>query len=305
MTSDPTVDPSAKPLRAWLFLVQFSLRRIARVRQMVGIAVTLLLISCVVVSTVTLRFGWDRTQQRSPRNNPNNAQLVAGSLAAPAIAETPVMRNFYRENQPHAVFARWVVFLVFLGFLLPLWNLSFAISALGNDRESRTLIWLLTRPLPRWSIYLAKFLAVLPWCLAFNLGGFACLCLCGGETGQVCFGLFWPAVVGGTVAFTAAFHLIGAVFNRPAVVALVYAFFFETVLSELPVPGTLKRLSVNYYTRCLMYSPAESHHIPTESASLFLPVSEATAWAVLILIAGAVSALGMWWFSTSDYRDEV
>ena len=45
-------------------------------------------------------------------------------------------------------------------------------------------------------------------------------------------------------------------FSRPAVVGLLYAFFFETILSELPVPGTVKRLSINYYTRCLMYSAA-------------------------------------------------
>ena len=303
--SDVATD-SLSPWRAWRFLLIFSFWRIARVRQLVPIAVALLLLTCVVVSTVTFRFGWDRTSvQRYTRSNPQTLQLLAGSVVAPRIDEMPQMKALHRETKPLAVFSRWIVFLLFLGFLLPLWNLSFAISALGTEKESRTLIWLLTRPLPRWSIYLAKFLAVLPWCLAFNIGGFLCICLCGGETGQRCFQLFWPAVMGGTIAFTAMFHLIGGIFHRPAVIALVYAFFFETVLSELPVPGTLKRLSINYYTRCLMYRPAESNNIPTESASLFVPVSETTAWVVLILVAGVLSAFGMWWFSTSDYRDEV
>ena len=30
------------------------------------------------------------------------------------------------------------------------------------------------------------------------------------------------------------------------------------MLSELPIPGTLKRLDINYYTRCLLYSAAET-----------------------------------------------
>src|SRR5258708_21858580 len=34
------------------------------------------------------------------------------------------------------VFARWVVAAVFLGFLLPLWSLSFATEAIGGDREN-------------------------------------------------------------------------------------------------------------------------------------------------------------------------
>jgi hypothetical protein len=38
---------------------------------------------------------------------------------------------------------------VFLSFLLPLFSLSFATEALGSERESRSLVWLLSRPLPR------------------------------------------------------------------------------------------------------------------------------------------------------------
>jgi ABC-type transport system involved in multi-copper enzyme maturation permease subunit len=293
------------PIRAWCYLVRFSFQRIARVRQLVGIAVALLLVACILVASVTWRSGWDRSGLTRSKNHPNNALLISGGGTTPMVLETAPVKQYLRENQPLSVFSRWVVFLVFLGFLLPLWSLSFAITALGSERENRTLIWLLTRPLPKWSIYLAKLLAVLPWCLAFNLGGFGLLCLCGGEVGQTCFQLFWPAVIGGTVAFTAAFHLIGSVFNRPSVVGLVYAFFFETILSELPVPGTMKRLSINYYTRCLMYAPAEEQNIPTESASLFVPVSESSAWLILIGIAVLLSLLGMRWFSRADYRDEV
>lgn len=296
---------SASPLRSWLYLVGFSLRRLARVRQLVGIAVALLLLTVIILALVSANVGWDRSDRIPVRLRTPGIQLAAGGLAAPVVVSPAEMETLLREAAPLAVFSRWVVFFLFLGFLMPLWNLSFATSALGTERESRSLVWLLTRPLPRAMIYLAKFLAVLPWCLALNLGGFALICLASGATGRHAFALYWPAVAAGSVAFTAVYHLIGALFSRPAVVGLLYAFFFETILNELPVPGTLKRLSINYYTRCLMYSEARDQDVPTASDSLFVPVSDATAWGVLLGTTVFLTILGMWLFSRAEYRDEV
>src|SRR5687768_15068087 len=162
------------PVRSWWFLVGFSLRRQARVRQMVGIAVALLLLTCIVIALITANAGWDRTSRFPVRLRSPWMQILGGGLTAP-LFDRPV-QEYMREGAALAVFSRWVVFFIFLGFLMPLWNLSFGTSALGTERESRSLVWLLTRPLPRSSIYLAKFLGVLPWCLALNLGGFALIC---------------------------------------------------------------------------------------------------------------------------------
>src|SRR5688500_3672029 len=101
---------------------------------------------------------------------------------------------------------------------------------------------------------MAKFLAGLPWCLAASIGGFAVLCLAGGEIGLQAFVPYRLAAVAGTIGFSALFQLIGAVFRRPAVVGLVYVFFFETLVANLP--GSLKQLSLNYYVRSLLYNEA-------------------------------------------------
>ncbi len=113
-----------------------------------------------------------------------------------------------------------------------------------------------------------------------------------------------PGVFAGSLAFAAIFHLFGALFTRPAVVGLLYAFFFETMLSELPIPGTLKRLSLNYYTRCLLYHAGEQHDVPTESSSLFVPVSPTFAWVALIGATVALTGIGMWLFARNEYRDD-
>ena len=129
--------------------------------------------------------------------------------------------------------------------------------------------------------------------------------LAGGETGRLAFFLYAPGVFAGTLAFAALFHLFGALLPRPSIVALLYAFFFETLLSELPIPGTLKRLSINYYVRCLLYSAAEGEDVPTESASLFVPVSPTTAWIVLLAATAGLTGLGMWLFARMEHRDDV
>jgi ABC-type transport system involved in multi-copper enzyme maturation permease subunit len=194
-----------------------------------------------------------------------------------------------------------VVFTVFLGFLLPIWSLSFATEALGGERESRTLVWLLTRPLPRWSIYLAKFLAVLPWCLALNLGGFTLLCFLAGAPGRTALGLYWPAILGGTVAFCALFHLMSALFRRAAVLSLVYAFFLEWVLGNMP--GTMKRISISFYTRCLMFDAAEPYGLQPDRPTIYLPVSGPAAWVVLASLTAVFLVIGMVVFSRSEYQD--
>ena len=199
------------------------------------------------------------------------------------------------------VFSNWIVFSIFVGFLLPIWSLSFATDALGSEREGRSLIWLLTRPLPRPSIYLAKFVALLPWSVVRNLGGFGLVCLVAGAHGQQAFRLYWPAVLGATLAFCALFHLMGALFRRPAIVALVYAFFLETLLGTMP--GYMKRISISFYTRCLMFDAAQDYGIQPEKPSIYLPVSSLAAWSVLLSVTAILLLLGMVVFARSEYQD--
>ena len=295
---------STSPWRGWLALWRVTLRRQLRGTASLVLGLGLLAVVLLVVGLVTARFGWDRTAQRLARDDPRSAAILAGGPGAVQLEQSERYRELLRESTPDAVFSRWVVFLFYLGLLLPLWTLGLAVGGVGAEREGRTLVWLVSRPMPRGAIYLGKFLGVLPWCLALSLGGLALIGLAGGEVGQAALARYWRAALLGTVAFAALFHLIGAVFRRPAIVGLVYSFFFETILNELPVPGTLKRLSVTHYTRCLMYARAERDGIPTESAALLVPVGETTAWCVLVGLAAGLTGLGMWLFARTEPRDD-
>jgi ABC-type transport system involved in multi-copper enzyme maturation permease subunit len=169
------------------------------------------------------------------------------------------------------VFSNGIVFTLFATFLLPLWSLSFATEGLGREREARNLLWVLTRPLSRPAIYLAKYLALLPWCLLLNIGGFAVLGLLAKAPGRAAFAVYWPALLLATLAFAALFHLMGACLRRAPVLAILYTFFFETIAGNLP--GHLKRLSISFYARCLMFDRAHAFGLHPDRPNIYLPVS--------------------------------
>jgi ABC-type transport system involved in multi-copper enzyme maturation permease subunit len=300
--------------RAWLELVWLSLRRQARMRQMLAVAVVLMILAVILVGTITFFGRWTLHNNRPRPRSPTYQQSVYHIKAARMLAASNdpyaglldgigASVQTALDHSAFVVFSRWIVFAIFQSFLLPLWTLSFATDALGNERESRTLIWLTTRPLPRASIYLAKYVAVLPWCLGLNLLGFGAICLAGGEPGRLAWERFWPAVCWGTLAFAALFHLLAALFRRPAVVALIYSFFFETVVSDLP--GDLKRLSISYYIRSLMFDSLSGLDMAPDQVTVYAPVSGWTAWAVLVGVTIVLIMIGMLVFSRMQYQEDV
>jgi hypothetical protein len=199
------------------------------------------------------------------------------------------------------LFSRRIVLGLFCGFLLPIWSLSFATEALGRERESQNLVWALTRPLSRPAIFLGKFVAALPWCLALNLGGFALMCLAAWPQGQLALELYLPAALLGTLAYAALFHLMGAWFRRSAVVAVLYSFFLESFMGSMP--GYWKRCSISFYTRCLVFSAGEDHGVRPSDPALYIPVDAPTATAVLAAATLVFLVLGAIVFTRSEYLD--
>jgi hypothetical protein len=117
------------------------------------------------------------------------------------------------------------------------------------------------------------------------------------------FRLFWPAVVWATLAFSSLFCLMGVWFRRPAVVSLVYAFFLEALFGNLP--GYLKRVSVGFFTRCMMFEAAGAYGVQPQKPSVFMPVDGTTAVFVLVGATAALLLVGMAVFSRSEYHEVV
>jgi ABC-2 type transport system permease protein len=331
VTLSPCHPVTLSLFRAWRALVWLSLRRQAKAQQMVWMALGLMAVAVVLVAFNTALGRWGMHHWRypgppgqmpipGPRTNLLNwtteVEVVTGVIFRAPEAQgiehafmgacRAILFPDGKDAHGRAlaisgfqVFSQWAVFSIFLTFLLPIWSLSFATEALGGERESQSLIWLLSRPLPRTAIYLAKFVALLPWSVGLNVLGFTLLCLAGGAPGRMALRLYWPAVVWATLAFSALYLLIGAYCRRPAVIAIVYSFCLEVVLANMP--GYLKRVSIGFYARSLMFDTASQYGIQPEKPTVFLPVDGATALAVLVGGTAVLLVAGMWVFSRTQY----
>jgi ABC-type transport system involved in multi-copper enzyme maturation permease subunit len=305
-----TVEPSL--WRAWWALVRISWQRQAQAKQMVLIALALLAFTFALTMIFATLDRWGMQRWRFPRQGPHTFAEVAdmgqilvglygprGGVEAALFGAareivTPQVSGFF-------VFSRSMALSIFVAFLLPMWSLAFACESFGGDRENRSLIWLLSRPLPRSLIYLAKFVALLPWMLLLNIGGFALICLAAGVAGRLALVLYWPAITAATFAFAALFLLFGAFFRRPAIAAIIYSFCLEIVVASMP--GYLKRFSIGYYARCMMYDSAAQEGVILERSSVLLPVDGTTGLLVLVSLTVALLCLGIWLFSNKQYHE--
>lgn len=310
-SAEPVAAPSA--WRAWWFLVRLSFLRQARAHLMVWVALGLLALTLFIVGLSTQMGMYNRAFDRYPdergrfyvQHLNDLTQATALPWQPPASSVRDMALAAYRasiyEGTSFYVFSRWVVFEVVATFLIPLWSIGFATEGVGREREAQNLLWVLIRPLPRPAIYLAKFVALLPWCLLLNLGGFVLICLAGGRVGLTALSLYWPAVLWGTLAFAALFHLLAAAFRQAAVLALLYSFFIEMVVGNLP--RDLKRFSLSFYMRCMMYDEAGGMGIRPDNPLIYQTVSGTTACLVLAGATVALLAIGAFIFARKEYGD--
>jgi ABC-type transport system involved in multi-copper enzyme maturation permease subunit len=297
-------------LSAWWALTWFSFRRHARARLLVVLAAGLLAVSALIVVLITDANGWNmarrRFKQQSYASHLVNLRLVSASLpTTPELTGLTALGGAYETGLYHGtgiyVFSDSIVFALFATFLIPLWTVTFAVDGLGRERDGGTLLWLVTRPLPRSAIFLGTFIALLPWCWLLNVGGFALICALGGVPGHLAWTLYWPATAWGTLTFAALFHAFAATLRRPAVVALLYAFFLETIMGNMP--GMFKRLSISFYVRCLMFDRAHDFGVRPERPDIFLPVSGNAAQVALVSVTVGALLVGAWVFSRSERLD--
>lgn len=188
---------------------------------------------------------------------------------------------------------------VFSSFLIPICALGFGTTALGTEREEQTLVFLLTRPIPRFQILLAKILASIPLACGLVLGSFWIYCRSVGPVGQLAFHAYWPAMLGMTVSYLALFHVFAVAFRHPTMLALVYSLFMELFVANLP--GSVKRLAINYYGRSLLYGLGKEFGLKTPQGFEVMTATNCY-WAFAYLTAGCLIAAFVI-FQWKEYRD--
>ena len=187
--------------------------------------------------------------------------------------------------------------------IVPLVALIFGSAVVAEEVDDRTITFLFTRPIPRQSILLGRWLAaasivtvLLAASAALTMGILSRVAEFDPEEVPLPDGLLWRlgigAVVGGVV-YSAMFAALGTLMKRPVLVGLAYTFVVEGFLGNLP--GATRGITVQHYLKSYVWADASelARRMPffISEADLATP-TEALVTLALILV-GAI-ALGAW-----------
>jgi ABC-2 type transport system permease protein len=168
-----------------------------------------------------------------------------------------------------------------LGVILPLTALIVGSSVLGLEIEDGTITHLLTKPLPRHEIVLAKLAVAGTVTAAATAIPIAAASAITGST-RLAVGLGCGAVLG-ALAYSAVFLALSLTTRRPVAIGLVYIILWENLLTSY-LSGT-RVLSIREYAASLADTIATTGWLPTH-----LPAITALTLAAAITTGATITA---------------
>lgn len=201
-----------------------------------------------------------------------------------------------------------MIWLLYVRFIVPILGVFYGTALIADEVEDKTITYLFTRPIPRGSILVGKYLAYLACTVLLILPSvvlvyFLMVPLGGGSVANL-----FPSLLEdlgmlaiGLAAYGAVFAWVGARVKRPLVTGLLFVLGWEPTV--LLVPGYLRRVTVAYYMQALV-----PHAMPQDSAiSTILQGFSDVPAATVSLVALAVITLGFLWLAarTVETREYV
>ena len=199
-----------------------------------------------------------------------------------------------------------IIWLLYIRFIIPILGVFYGTSLIADEVEDKTITYLFTRPIPRSTVLLGKYLAYLVCTVLLVLPSVVLVFFLIVPIGDGSIGAAFPSLVKdlgmvavGLAAYGAVFALVGTRLKRPLVAGLVFAFGWEPAV--LFFPGYLKRLTVAYYMQALV-----THEMPQDSAvSLLLQVfHEVPGVLVSLLSLAVIVGLTLWQAGVAVERRE-
>lgn len=135
--------------------------------------------------------------------------------------------------------------------IMPITTIALATTAFGDELESRTLSYLVLKPMPRWKIVLPKFLASIVVCGPLLIASGVAVTLIGLDGSVQAAVAVGAAIFFGVIAYAAIFMWAGLVSTHALSYGLIYVFLWEGVLSSYL--DSIHYLSVRGYTLAIMH----------------------------------------------------
>ena len=205
-----------------------------------------------------------------------------------------------------------IMLLFFLQFLSILVALLYASAIVADEVDSKTIIYLFTRPVRKYSIIAGKFIAymleaslilIIPMLLIYLIiaagnGIFSNPILSPGNFGkQIC------VTILALVAYGAIFAFLGTWSKRPVVLGLLFAFGWEKIV--FMVPGVIRKFSVIHYLMSIFPAGKAMKGLRMHLPPGVIPDSSPLSSVVTLLIIGTIFlALTIFIVYRKEYRFE-
>ncbi|MEL6906207.1 MAG: ABC transporter permease subunit [Planctomycetota bacterium] len=211
-----------------------------------------------------------------------------GTRLAPETVDGSVMDG-------GGIFTAMGVFL-FLGFVVPMLSVSIAVGAVADEVETRTITYPFTRPIPRASLFLGRWLASLTLILGLLwLSGGALWWISNwrepGPPNELVHAVLLAAT-SGAVVYSIGSAVIGTEFKRGLVIALAYAFAFELLVAN--VPGSSRELTIQYHMRAIVADEAIKELDAEDFLRTKSMISASGALMKMWIVSGVLLLFGCW-----------
>lgn len=196
---------------------------------------------------------------------------------------------------------------VFIPFLIPIAAMAVGIPAVGEQIDDGTIVFTWTRPIKRRAIFLGRLLAAQVVSTTVMSGA---LILCfvimisqgmGVITWEFLklYLLTFMIIAVGVFTYSAVFAAMGTFFRKPVLPALLFAFGWENLVTD--IPARVQELSLRFHLQNLIDRPkALPDDLPGILGALLTqalqrdPVPKLQSVAVLFGVTLVATAVGVW-----------
>lgn len=173
----------------------------------------------------------------------------------------------------------------------------FSSAIVSAEIEQKTIVYLVTRPVPRWKLLLFRAFAAMTVVAVLSTVALIVVSLCSYK-GQFLANPYLfrdlKGIVLGSAVYTGIFTLMSLWLNKPMVASLAYAFGWEIVVPN--IPGDLKLSSMYAHLQAIVERPATDL-----SAVAAQGITPNMSYPTLIGLSAITLGLACYWFSNFEY----
>lgn len=196
---------------------------------------------------------------------------------------------------------------VFIPFLIPIAAMAVGIPAIGEQIDDGTIVFTWTRPIRRRAIFLGRLLAAQVVATALMSGSLVlCFLIMVSQGFDVItfeflklYVLTFMIIALGAVTYGAVFATMGAFFRKPVLPAILFAFGWENLITN--IPARVQELGLRFHLQNLIERPAAvPDDLPGILGALLTqalhrdPVPKLQSVVVLLGVTLVATLLGIW-----------